>query len=83
MLIVLIYPTEMEVSDSELRNEICCTIEFFCHLGKITPETVKLMKEVTKTNIFASPEFVDGMKISKKKIWLQNWLLSMDEQKVL
>ena len=38
----------MEVSDSELRNKMCCDIKFYNCLDKTTPETVELMKNANK-----------------------------------
>lgn len=42
----------MEMSDSELKNEMRCAIKFCYRLGKTAPETVKLMKEAYKDKCF-------------------------------
>ena len=42
------YPPEMEVSDSKLRNEMHYEIKVGYLLGKIAPETIKLMKDSYK-----------------------------------
>ena len=42
----------MEVSDSELRNEILCAVKFYCCLGKTDPEILKLIKEAYKDKCF-------------------------------
>ena len=42
----------MKVSDSKLRNESLYTVKFFYRLGKIAPETTKLIKKAYKDNYF-------------------------------
>ena len=41
---ILMRPTKMEVSDSELRNDMRCSIKLCYVLGKIALKAVKLMK---------------------------------------
>ena len=42
----------MEMSDSELRNEMLCGLKFCSLFNKIALETVKLMKEAYKGKCF-------------------------------
>ena len=72
------------MSDSELRNKIRCATKFCYYLGKKAPEAVKIMKEAYKTKILVSLQLLDGMVmvILKKDIYLQNWLLSLADEKV-
>lgn len=63
----------MEVSDSELRNEMRFAIKFCYRLGKIAPKAVDLMKEAYKEeNVLVTLRCLDGTVISKKEICHQN-----------
>ena len=52
----------MEMSDSELRYEICCDIKLYYFLSIIISETVKI-KKLTKINVLISLPFLNGMVI--------------------
>ena len=73
-------PTEMEVSDSELRNKMLCAIQFCYRLGKIVPETLELRKEAHKDKCFSQSTIFrchGDLKERKKDICLQNQLLNL------
>ena len=74
----------MEVSDSELRNEMFRTIKLCYHFCKTDPEIVKLIQEACEDKCFGQfTIFRCSMVILKKDFCLQNRLLSLAEPKVL
>ena len=64
----------------ELRNKMHYAIKFSYCLGKTA---VELMKEAYEDKCFCESNIFKCHDFKKKDIFLQNWLLSLSDQKVL